>query len=223
MGRNLAKDAVEMAEKRKKLLNAGFHLFTEKGIEQVSLNEVAAEAGVGVATLYRYYSSKQDLVLEIGTTIWSEYTAKNMERNDIENPSGTAVQRFESYLESFIDLYRNHKDLLRFNQLFNIYVINEQISIEKLEPYNDMIRLLEQRFCKVYQKAEQDGTLRTDIPEQEMFSTVLHLMLAVVTRYAVGLVYNDGTDPEKELLLQKKMLMNDFSTVSRSSGFLKKL
>ena len=146
-----------------------------------------------------------------------------MERNDIENPSGTAVQRFESYLESFIDLYRNHKDLLRFNQLFNIYVINEQISIEKLEPYNDMIRLLEQRFCKVYQKAEQDGTLRTDIPEQEMFSTVLHLMLAVVTRYAVGLVYNDGTDPEKELLLQKKMLMNEFSTVSRSSGFLKKL
>ena len=46
-----------------------------------------------------------------------------------------------------------------------------------------------------------------------MFSTVLHLMMAVVTRYAVGLVYNDGTDPEKELLLQKKMLMNEFSAL----------
>ena len=213
MGRNLAKDAVEMAEKRKNILNAGFRPFTENGIEQVSLSEVAAEAGVGVATLYRYYSSKPDLVLEIGTTVWSEYTAKNMKKNYAENASKTAIQAFDFYLESFIDLYRNHKDLLRFNQLFNIYVKNEQISSDKLKPYNDMIRLLEQRFCKVYQKAEQDGTLRTDIPEQEMFSTVLHLMMAIVTRYAVGLVYNDGTDPEKELLLQKKMLMNEFSAL----------
>ena len=38
----------------------------------------------------------------------------------------------------------------------------------------------------------------------------LHLMLAVVTRYAVGLVYNEESDPEEELLMQKDMLMRRF-------------
>ena len=42
-----------------------------------------------------------------------------------------------------------------------------------------------------------------------MFSVTLHLMLAVVTRYAVGLVYNSNTDIE-ELQLQKKMLSQRF-------------
>ena len=35
-----------------------------------------------------------------------------------------------------------------------------------------------------------------------MFSATLHLMLAAVTRYAVGLVYLRGPDPEQELLLR---------------------
>ena len=77
-------------------------------------------------------------------------------------------------------------------------------------PYLDMVRGLERRFDKIYQKALQDGTLRTDISGKKMFSTTLHLMLAVVTRYAVGLVYNEESDAEEELRLQKDMLVRRF-------------
>ena len=38
-----------------------------------------------------------------------------------------------------------------------------------------------------------------------------HLMLAVATRYAVGLVYEGGVDPEKELILQKSMLLREYT------------
>ena len=58
----------------------------------------------------------------------------------------------------------------------------------------------------------RDGTLCTDYPEEVIFSATLHLMLAVVTRYAVGLVYDAGVDPEQELLLQKRMLLREFTT-----------
>ena len=64
----------------------------------------------------------------------------------------------------------------------------------------------------MYLKAEQDHTIRTDEPEELMFSKTLHLMLAVVTRYAVGLVYTpeNGFDPEKELLFQKNMILKEY-------------
>ena len=48
-----------------------------------------------------------------------------------------------------------------------------------------------------------------------MFSTTLHLMLAAVTRYAVGLVYipESGFDAEKELEKLKEAMMLRYKTV----------
>ena len=113
----------------------------------------------------------------------------------------TAKGIFEFYLDSFIELYRHKRDLLRFNQFFNIYIQAEHIDPEAMKPYRDMIEGLRISFHVVYARAEQDHTVRTDESEEEMFSTTLHLMLAAATRYAIGLVYipEEGFDAEKEL------------------------
>ena len=79
-----------------------------------------------------------------------------------------------------------------------------------MRPYNDVIEALVKRFHVTYEKGKADGTLRTDESETEIFSKTIHLMLAAVTRYAVGLVYDGGIDPEKELLFLKDMLMHAY-------------
>ncbi|MBQ3903851.1 MAG: helix-turn-helix transcriptional regulator, partial [Eubacterium sp.] len=73
--RNLAKDEIEMAAKREAMLEEGFRLFAEKGIEAVSMQEVANAAKLGVATLYRYYNTKLALVIAIGARRWNDYCA----------------------------------------------------------------------------------------------------------------------------------------------------
>ena len=211
MGRNLEKDAIEMAAKNQRILENGFRIFAENSIEKVTMNDVAKAAGIAISSLYRYYSTKPKLVMAISTWAWDTY-AKENERVETEasKPDRTAAEIFESYLDSFLDLYHNHRNLLRFNQFFNVYLVSEDISEEEMGPYLDMVRGLERRFGRIYQRAQQDGTLRTDISEKKMFSMTLHLMLAVVTRYAVGLVYNEESDAEEELRLQKDMLVRRF-------------
>lgn len=71
--RNAAKDEIEMTARRESMLKDGFRLFSEKGIEEVSMQEVADACGVGVATLYRYYNTKIALVIAIGTQKWEEF------------------------------------------------------------------------------------------------------------------------------------------------------
>lgn len=214
-GRNLEKDAIEMAAKNQRILENGFRIFAEKTIEKVTMLEVAKTADIGIASLYRYYSTKPKLVMAISMWAWDCY-AKEDERKEAAKPNRTAAEIFDAYLEAFLDLYRNHKDLLRFNQFFNIYLQSEAIPEVERQAYTDMIRGLEQRFGIIYRKALQDGTLRTDLPERKMFAATLHLMLAVTTRYAVGLVYGDEADAEEELQLQKDMLMQRF--VRQSHG-----
>ena len=210
MGRNLEKDAVEMAAKNQRILENGFRIFAENTIEKVTMNDVAKAAGIAISSLYRYYSTKQKLVIAISTWAWSTYLEESEKQEAYsESLDRTAAEMFDFYLDSFIDLYRNHRDLLRFNQFFNIYLASGEISKEEMQPYMNMIHGLEMRFGSIYRKARQDETLRTDLPEKEMFSTTLHLMLAVVTRYAVGLVYNETMDAE-ELQIQKEFLMHRY-------------
>ena len=210
MGVNLELNALQKEVTRQRILEAGFRIFAEKSIDKVTMNDVAEAAGIGVATVYRYYGSKTLLVQAISARVWDNYT-KGMRIDSEREVRMTAAEEFEFYLESFLDLYRNHKSILRFNQFYNVYIQNEGISEEEKRPFTDVIHALERRFETVYNKSQRDGTLRTDLPEKRMFATSLHLMLAAVTRYAVGLAYTEETDAEEELKTLKELLLHRFT------------
>lgn len=202
-----------MASRREQILRESFRLFSEHGIESVTMPDIAKASGVGRATLFRYFGSKLDLIIEVGAWAWRQYYKDYGSRNNTAGFAGmTAAEEFELFLDFFLDLYRNHSEVLRFNQYFNIYVKGAKASADKLESYIKMIDAVADRFHSIYIKAESDGTLRTDVSEKEMFESTLHIMLAVVTRYAVGLVYVPGEEaaPEGELILLKDMLLDRY-------------
>ena len=130
------KEAVMMSERRETFLESGFKLFSSKNIDTVSLQEVADESGLGVATLYRYFVNKPGLVVAVATWKWEEYLKENKARRPSANFEGMkASEIFEFYLDSFLELYRNHRDMLRFNQFFNVYVQAEHIDPDVMKPY----------------------------------------------------------------------------------------
>jgi len=45
----------DAAENRQRILNTALKLFEQNGVEQVSMNQIAAEAQIGPGTLYRRY------------------------------------------------------------------------------------------------------------------------------------------------------------------------
>ncbi len=220
MGRNVEKDSIEMAAKNQRILEKGFELFSGKGIENVAMTDVARAARIGVASLYRYYSTKPELVLAIGTWAWDGYMKSQISRlKNIDLTRRSGSEGISFYLDAYLDLYRNHKDLLRFNQFFNVYLQSVSLSDEGLADYNKMIGTLEKRFSGIWEKGREDGTLKSGFTEGELFSTLTHLMLAAVTRYAVGLVYNNqDTDAERELLILKECLMSRFCVTKPAVG-----
>jgi AcrR family transcriptional regulator len=49
---------------RRAILNAAFGLFKKKGFSDVSMQQLAAQAGVSTATLYRWWDNKHAILLE---------------------------------------------------------------------------------------------------------------------------------------------------------------
>ena len=91
---------------------------------------------------------------------------------------------------------------------FNSFLANEQISPEQKQSYTNVVDDLKKAFHGLYEKGMRDRTLRADLPESVMFSSSFHIMLAAVTRYAMGLVYvEENKDPERELFLLEEALL----------------
>lgn len=52
-------------ELSKAILHTANHLFTEHGVESVSMHQIAKSVGIGQGTLYRRYSNKGDLCMDM--------------------------------------------------------------------------------------------------------------------------------------------------------------
>lgn len=51
--------------RRKQILKAALSIFSTRGYGESTMADVAAEAGVGVGTLYNYYNNKRDLLISL--------------------------------------------------------------------------------------------------------------------------------------------------------------
>ena len=212
--RNLEKDAREMAERRERMLSEGFRIFSQKSIEVVTMQEIAKASGLGVATVYRYFRTKAALVIAIGAKIWKDYAVEVEKMYQARGGDAmNAAEELAFFLDSFIDLYQNHKDVLRFIRSFETYIRYENVSKEDVRVYNEVVDGFARKFHAVYEKAERDGTLRLELPEKKFFYTILYIMLSASEKFAEGLVYPSEyeEDMTEELELLKDMILQKYS------------
>ena len=104
---------------------------------------------------------------------------------------------------------------MRFNKNFDTYVRHEGATAEQMKPYNEAVNVFAGKFHTVFLKAEQDGTLRTDIPEEKLFIASMYMMLPIAAKYAEGLIYPEeetNHDMTEELIALKNMILNTYLT-----------
>jgi AcrR family transcriptional regulator len=101
----------DASENRQRILKAAQKLFDKYGVEQVSMNQIASEAQVGSATLYRRYNNKSDLCHDlIRDTVAALFKDINdyLEQNHTVPPS----QRLRGIISIFINFREKKRQLL---------------------------------------------------------------------------------------------------------------
>ena len=171
MGRNVERDEREARVRKDRILWAGFRLFARRGIEAVSIQEIADEAEVGVATMYKYYQNKPNLVVNISALVWQDFLQECEKKVSMEDLKKlNAYELIAYYADTMIWLYVNKPDVLRFSGDFKTYVNRENVPSEVVRVHLDPLSCLRELFHVQYEMAKENGCIRTDIPEETMYT-----------------------------------------------------
>ena len=128
----------EKDERREKIIDVAFRLFVDKKIESVTMGEIAKEAGIGRATLFRYFPGKLELVIAVNTKEWKEYFDELDQKRPMSSVGDIpAIGRLIFTLDSFIEMYQTHK---LFFGIMIISIIMYLIQEEKIYKWMNLIK-----------------------------------------------------------------------------------
>lgn len=100
----------DAVKNRSLILAVAQTLFDRDGVENVSMNRVAQEAGVGAGTLYRHFGNKSDLCFALIqdqiVALAGELEALVVESNDLRSTLQEMVLRHQRFKESKAHLFK---------------------------------------------------------------------------------------------------------------------
>ena len=170
--------------RREKILNVAFRLFVDKKIESVTMGEIAKEVGIGRATIFRYFPGKLELVIAVNTKKWKDYLDELDNKRPIKSVGDIpAIGRLIFTLDSYIDMYQNNKDLLRYNDNFNHYVSHSGRKDLQMDEFNAALYSVDTR--------------------------TVHTMMTACAYYAGGFIWGSKEDMDytPELIKLKEMII----------------
>jgi AcrR family transcriptional regulator len=142
---------------RERILLAAREAFGEKG-EAAQMDDVAAQAGVGVGTVYRHFPTKTALIGALVAQKFAEFAENARQAQEIEDP-----------WEAFATTFRRNADLMAKDAgvqyvLMNTPNVLEHIAAEKAD--------LDDAMSKLMRRAKRAGVLRKDF-EMHDFGMVM--------------------------------------------------
>jgi AcrR family transcriptional regulator len=148
--RTLRKDA---ARNRERLLDAARELFAERGLN-VTLNDIAHHAGVGVGTAYRRFANKQEVINALFDESLEEVAA--LAHESLSEPD--AWRGLTTYLERSLDTMLRNRAL---TQIMN----NPALGDERVAQARDRIAPL---LHQLVERAKADGCIRADLDQSDL-------------------------------------------------------
>lgn len=149
--------AAEREARQKLILNGALTVFKEKGIEGAKIDEIAREAGFGKATIYYYFSSKEEifnaLLLHGWLSLWREL-------EEVTEGSDSPRRTFISMLKKIAETVNTDRPLYEF--LFQAPKSFSHEEIEKAE-----WRAYQNRLYKVLTELIEQGIAEGQFPAME--------------------------------------------------------
>ena len=205
---------VNKTEKLDRILDIAFDLFSTRGIDSVTMTDIADKAKIGVASLYRYFETKEILAVKTATRAWSkrmEDVLPALLKPKYQNANGYA--QLEQIFSLFVKLYENQTAFLRFIYLFDSFAVKEKIPKENMVNYEVVILQVKQIISEAILKGINDGSINQKYSKAGdlLYFTLMHTFFSAAQKLSLSgkmLDMDSQMNGSKQLQLLSRLLLD---------------
>jgi len=161
-------DTGNQADARTRILRAARIVFGRYGLLRPTMEQIAQEAGVGVATVYRHFGDKESLV----QAFLQEYTPRRQIADAIVNPSGNLEIDLTHLVLSFLRFLSDNRDMIRLS------FAESQATLQYLERLRGMPERTMHRLARHLEIQIAGGRLPSHHDPQQLALALLGMVFA---------------------------------------------
>ncbi|MDX3189891.1 helix-turn-helix domain containing protein [Streptomyces sp. MN03-5084-2B] len=110
------RERADAARNRIRVLEAAERLFAERGVDAVTMDDVAAAAGVGKGTLYRRFGDKGGLAMALLDQRERELQERILTGRPPLGPGAEPADRLGAFVEAYLELLDRQLDLVLLSE-----------------------------------------------------------------------------------------------------------
>lgn len=138
------------------LILSGLNLINKN--KEVSLSDIAKDAKVGRATLYRLFSSKEELIKAIALYCIDAFTEAT---NPIEQQAKSSLHAIELVFSYALPLIEESQFLASLNYFSGV-----------IEEVDEIIEVQNKELCELFDGAKAEGSINSDLPSSWLLNLV---------------------------------------------------
>lgn len=183
-------------ETRKAIMQAAVQLFSEKGFEKTSIEELAKMANIGKGTVYSYFQTKSDIL----------HAFCEDELDSLHNELTTNANQDIPLLEQMVSLYMSEFHHITENREFARIFMQQtafprDVNIKHLEHEDSYLKLL----FPLLERAQAKGELRKDLDLLYITGHFYGLYLLLLSAWFRGRVQKEEAEFALETLFRQAL------------------
>ena len=140
---------------KEKILEASLRLFSEKGIRETTIKDIAKEVGITEGAIYRHFKSKEEIVLGL----FSSYSEELYNRLiSVVKEEAPYMERFYKAVETFLSFAFENPSAFKYLNIFH-YLRAEDIKGFDELPKDALLGLIEKGIEENFIKIRKEYAL----------------------------------------------------------------
>lgn len=182
--------------KRDYIIDSAKKLFLAKSIGEITIKDISAVSGIGEATIYRYFSNKENLVTAVSLSLQQDIL-----KVQFEDTNSSGLDNIQNFFNLFRNIFVEHREYVKFIAEFDIVYLNT-IENKENKQYSLSLDVFYDLFIKFYNQGLQDKSVKEVKDIKLYYYTSTHSLLELCKKLAssnTGLKQDKAVDKVKEI------------------------